>query len=186
MNAKPRILVVDDERYIFEAVKSLLQPEDYELEFAQSGQEALEKASSIIPDIILLDVVMEEMDGYDVCAWIRADETLRDIPIIMLTGLDDSESRVKAFEAGADDFICKPFSTLEMLSRIRSILRLNRYRRLVEARQLSDQLIRFSPVGIMIVDGNVAFISLTTSEKMITRSLNLSHRTIGKNTSKIY
>ncbi len=106
---------------------------------------------------------MEEMDGYDVCTWLRADETLRDIPIIMLTGLDDSKSRVKAFEAGADDFICKPFSRLELLTRIRSILRLNRYRRLVEARQLSDQLIRSSPVGIMIVDPG-GFIHLTNPE----------------------
>ncbi len=165
MNAKPRILVVDDKRYIFKTIKSLLQPEGYDLEFAQNGPEALGKASAVIPDIILLDVVMEEMDGYDVCTWLRADETLRDIPIIMLTGLDDSKSRVKAFEAGADDFICKPFSRLELLTRIRSILRVNRYRRLVEARQLSDQLIRFSPVGIMIVDPG-GFIHLT-NPKMV-------------------
>jgi len=81
----------------------------------------------------------------------------------MLTGLDDIQSRVKAFEAGADDFISKPFSRLELLSRIRSILRLNRYRRLVEARQLSDQLIRFSPVGIMIVNAD-SIIHLTNPE----------------------
>jgi len=163
MSAKPHILVVDDERYMFETIASLLRSEGYDLEFAQSGQEALEKVSAIIPDIILLDVVMDDMDGYDVCALMRAEEMLRDIPIIMLTGLDDIQSRVKAFEAGADDFISKPFSRLELLSRIRSILRLNRYRRLVEARQLSDQLIRFSPVGIMIVNAD-SIIHLTNPE----------------------
>jgi len=86
MSAKPHILVVDDERYMFETIASLLRSEGYDLEFAQSGQEALEKVSAIIPDIILLDVVMDDMDGYDVCALMRAEEMLRDIIVFFDNG----------------------------------------------------------------------------------------------------
>ncbi len=165
MSARPRILIVDDEQFLVQTIEALLRPEGYHLEFAYSGKEALEKASAFIPDIILLDVMMDGMDGYDVCTWMRADENLRDIPIIMLTGLDDQESRVKALEVGADDFIQKPFSSVELLTRIRSILRMNRYRRLIEARQLSEQLIQHSPVGIMIV--NIDGVIHLTNPEMI-------------------
>ncbi len=93
--------------------------------FASNGSEALERAKEIIPDLILLDVMMPGMDGFEVCRRLRTNSILAEVPIILITALDDQDSRIQGINAGSDDFITKPFDRLEIRARIRTITRLN-------------------------------------------------------------
>ncbi len=138
MEAKPSILVVDDEEIIREALDMLLSDE-YKLYFAENGVEGLAMALQARPDVILLDVMMPQMDGFEVCRQVRNIPLLAEIPIIMITALDDRDSRLEGLRAGADDFLTKPFDSLEMLARVQTITRLNRYRHLVEQRDELEQ-----------------------------------------------
>lgn len=131
MKQKSIILIVDDEKIGREALEGLLMNQGYELVFASDGSEALIKAVEVMPDIILLDVMMPDMDGFEVCRTLREDAFLAEVPIIMVTALDDRDSRLQGIEAGADDFIIKPFDRIELRARIRTITHLNRYRRLL-------------------------------------------------------
>jgi DNA-binding NtrC family response regulator len=139
------ILIVEDNKAERNNMEGLLANKEYDLAFAVSGEEALAKAKEIIPDIILLDVLLPDIDGYEVCKHIRSDEVLSEVPIIMVTGLDDRESRLKGIVCGADDFITKPFDRTELRARIQTIARLNRYRRLLVANQeLEKEITRLS------------------------------------------
>jgi PAS domain S-box-containing protein len=130
MEHQSTILIVDDQISGREVLRGLLLPENYDLMFAASGQEALDKATQLIPDLILLDVMMPGMDGFEVCRRLRADTNLAEVPVIMVTSLDDLDARLKGLEAGADDFIAKPFNRAELRARVKTITRLNYHRRL--------------------------------------------------------
>ena len=101
---------------------------------AESGFQAIEKAKQLLPDVILLDVMMPGMTGFEVCQRIRSDPQIAEIPIIILTALDDRESLLNALKAGADDFISKPFDRYELRARLLGITRLNRYQKLLQER----------------------------------------------------
>ena len=139
MDAQSRILIVDDDSGVRGALKELLVFEGYQVAIAADGPEALEKAADLVPDLILLDVMMPGINGYEVCGRLRADPLLGEVPVIMLTALDDSDSRLRGIEAGADDFVSKPFEYVELQARVRTILQLNRYRRLLEERMQREQ-----------------------------------------------
>jgi putative two-component system response regulator len=139
MNSQPIVLIVDDEPIIRETMGALLD-RDYELYFAENGLEGLALALQIHPDIILLDVMMPKIDGFEVCRRIRATELLAEVPIIMITALDDRDSRLQGLRAGVDDFLTKPFDRMELLARVQTITRLNRYRRIVEQRNQLESL----------------------------------------------
>lgn len=128
------ILIVDDEadgRFLLEAI---LKGQGYILETATNGPEALEKANRLQPDLILLDVMMPDMDGFEVCSRIRDNPFTAEVPIIMLTTLDEKRYLLKGLESGADDYITKPYDCMELRARLASLTRLNRYRRLLEDR----------------------------------------------------
>ncbi|MDM8528900.1 response regulator [Anaerolineales bacterium HSG24] len=124
------ILIVDDEVINHRILNGLLADHGYHLIFASSGLEALTKANIILPDLVLLDVMMADMDGFEVCRILRDTPALAEVPIVMITALDDRQSRLKGIEVGADDFISKPINKLELNLRVKSIVRLNRYRQL--------------------------------------------------------
>ncbi len=105
-----------------------------ELAFAASGAEVLATAEDLAPDLILLDVTMPGMDGFEVCRRLRADPHLAEVPILLITALDGRRSRLQGIEAGADDFISKPFDRTELRVRVQTITRLNRYRCLLVER----------------------------------------------------
>src|SRR5512138_316126 len=128
------ILIVDDEHSGRETLQSVLEGEGYNLIMAENGPQAIEKAKSFLPDVILLDVMMPGMTGFEVCERIRNDPQVAEIPIIILTALDDRESLLTALKAGADDFISKPFDRYELRARLLGITRLNRYQKLLHER----------------------------------------------------
>jgi putative two-component system response regulator len=128
------VLIVDDEYAGRQTLQSVLEGEGYQLEMAENGMQAIEKAKKLLPDVILLDVMMPGMTGYEVCQRIRSDPEIAEIPIIVLTALDDRESLLTALKAGADDFISKPFDRFELRARLLGITRLNRYQKLIQER----------------------------------------------------
>ena len=132
---KSTILIVDDEPAGRETLESILEPEGYQLVLAENGYQALEQAKSIQPDVILLDVMMPGMDGFEVCRLIRSEKHLAEVPIIFLTALDDRQSFMKGLESGADDYISKPVDRYELRARLLGITRLNRYRKLLDERR---------------------------------------------------
>ena len=135
MNSNPIVLIVDDSSASRDTITALLAGDPYLVYSATDGPDALVKASSIRPDIILLDHMMPGMSGVEVCEMLRKDPELFAIPIVFVTALDDRASRLDAFRAGADDVITKPVDRLELRMRVRNITRLNRYRQLVESRE---------------------------------------------------
>lgn len=152
MNRTSTILIVDDEPLGRETLAALLEAQGYQLTFATDGRDALEKAYSQLPDLILLDVMMPYLSGFEVCQQLRAHPVLREVPVIMLTALDDRESRLKGFEAGADDFLSKPFDRAELRGRIHTITKLNRYRRLLAERLKFEWVVEHADDGYVIVD----------------------------------
>ena len=124
---KPAILVVDDQPQDIELLEAYLVPQGYEIVKAANGEEALEKLSGNQIDLILLDILMPGMDGFEVIRRIRQDNVHRMVPIILVTSLKESEDRVKGMEAGCDDFISKPLNKMELLARVRSLLKVKDY-----------------------------------------------------------
>ena len=120
----PRILVVDDTPRNVKLLADLLTVKGYVVDTADSGQAALDSIENNPPDLVLLDVVMPEMTGYEVCRRIRANPDTRVLPVVMVTALDPKDERVKGIEAGADDFLAKPINQPELLARVRSLLRI--------------------------------------------------------------
>ncbi len=131
MTRKASILIVDDEAAGRATMESILAGLGTDLHLASNGAEALEMAAAHPPDLVLLDVMMPGMDGFDVCRRLRADPVLAELPIIIATALDDRNSKLMGLEAGADDFVTKPIDRIELIARVQTILRLNRYRKLV-------------------------------------------------------
>jgi PAS domain S-box-containing protein len=146
------ILIADDEAGGRKTLEGLLRPYGYNLAFASNGVEALAQAAALTPDLILLDVMMPGMDGFEVCRRVRADVQLAEVPIIIVTALDDHRSRVQGLQAGADDVIAKPFDRIELRARVQMITRLNRYRHLLAERTKFEQMIELLPDGLLMVD----------------------------------
>ncbi len=147
------ILVVDDDKVSRMTLERLLVRDGYRVQSAECGLQGLQMARANEPDLILLDVVMPDLDGYTVCQMLRAEPGLAEVPILMITSLEDRASRVQGLEAGADDFITKPFHTEELRARVQSITRLNRYRRLRTERARFGWVVDQAEVGYLMVGG---------------------------------
>ena len=126
MSSSGKLLVVDDAPENIQLLDAVFSPRGYAVLSASSGKDALTKATTEDPDLVLLDVLMPEMDGYEVCRRLREEPSTRLLPVIMITASGNQE-KVRALEAGADDFIQKPFDQSELLARVQSLLRIKRF-----------------------------------------------------------
>lgn len=151
-NKKPLILIVDDFPKNIQLLGNILKDQDYELAFAFSGTEVIEFVKNTTPDLILLDVMMPDLDGFTVCRMLKAEADLKDVPVIFLTAKDSREDLIQGFDAGGVDYVTKPFYTEELLARIKThislrvtqqnLLKSNRDRSkaLIEVQRLSNLL----------------------------------------------
>jgi len=119
---KKKILIADDNENIRDALTYLLEDEGYALSMAKDGSDALKKVREFHPDILFLDIMMPEMNGYEVCRVIKSDPKLKNIYVIMLTAKGQVAEQERGKEVGADEYIVKPFSPMEILSKIKNIL----------------------------------------------------------------
>ncbi len=116
--SKKKVMIVDDEAHIVELVRVCLEDSNYDIIEAYDGQEAVNKAQEDHPDLILLDIMLPNMDGYEVCKILKDSDETKEIPIVMLTAKGQEVDKVKGFQAGADAYMTKPFSPLRLLTEL--------------------------------------------------------------------
>jgi two-component system sensor histidine kinase/response regulator len=142
---KSTILIVDDDPMVRRMLEALLSQEGYDLAFAASGPEALARLDELSPDVILLDVMMPGMNGFQVCQRLKADERWRHIPIVLVTALASKKDLVRGLDTGADEFLSKPVNDLELRARVRSMLRIKKqYDELEATLRLREDLARMA------------------------------------------
>jgi len=122
MNEKPKILIVDDNKVNVELLRTQLKHYQYDLDTAYDGEEALEKIQTNQPDLVLLDLMMPKISGFEICKRIKHNKHTQFIPVIVITALQELDDKIKAIELGADDFLVKPINRLELVTRIKSLL----------------------------------------------------------------
>ena len=137
-NKAERVLIVDDTLQNIQVLGTVLREQQYQINVAQNGLQALEMVAKVPPDLILLDVMMPEMDGFETCTRLKADEKTREIPIIFLTAKVETEDIVRGFELGAVDYVTKPFNSTELLARVKTHLTMQGMRK--ELKAYSEQL----------------------------------------------
>jgi two-component system alkaline phosphatase synthesis response regulator PhoP len=122
-DTRQKVLIVDDEMDALMALKVALEAEGYNVAEAKDGHEALDKVHSEIPDVILLDLMIPGIDGFEVCRQLKSDDVYRHIPVIMLTARGEIDDKVEGIELGADDYVTKPFNLKELKARVKMVLR---------------------------------------------------------------
>ena len=125
--SKKKILIVDDEERNRKLLSLILSSYGYDFALAKNGLEAVEIARQVLPDLILLDIMMPEMDGYEACRRLKAEALTTHIPVVMVTALEDKESKLKGLEAGANDFLSKPVDSSEFLLRVKNLLKVKAF-----------------------------------------------------------
>jgi PleD family two-component response regulator len=135
----PHILVVDDSPEIMDLLTDILTNNSYRVRPAFSGRMALKAVEAEVPDLIMLDVTMPEMDGYEVCRHLKSNEKSCSIPVIFISGIDEAASKVEGFNAGGIDYITKPFRSAEVLARVEKHLAVRRLQKQLEGQNIQLQ-----------------------------------------------
>ena len=149
MQNKDKVLIVDDEQAIVELMGLYLRSE-YDVISAYNGQEALERIKADKPDIVLLDVMMPDMNGYEVCRRLKTSVETQFLPVIMVTALSGKDDRIKGIEVGADEFLGKPVNRLELVTRVRSLLRIKHLQDKILAER-NDALNYLDAAGFIVI-----------------------------------
>lgn len=152
-HGQSKVLVVDDIQLNRKLQKTYLEAEGYEVVLAQDGIEALKRIEEESPDLILLDIMMPKMNGFQVCRRIKSDDRTRFIPVIMVTALNELEDKIKGIDSGADDFISKPFHKLELLARVKSLLRIKHLHDALEEKIRELETVQEQLRQLAITDG---------------------------------
>lgn len=155
-----KILIADDEPDILEIVSYNLQKEGYDVYTAKDGQEALDMAKMLLPDLIILDIMMPKKTGIEVCAALRGLQSFQDTLIIFLTALNDESSHIKGLETGADDYVSKPISTKILVSRVNAI-----FRRLVKDTSIDKSL----SIGNVFIDPVMFLVKIDNQELVLAK-----------------
>ncbi len=180
---KSLVLIVDDIPLNRKLQKTYLKEVGYNVVLAENGIEALRRIKETSPDLVLLDVMMPQMDGYQVCRHIKNNIKTRFIPVIMVTALNEIDSKIKGIEAGADDFICKPFNKLELLARVKSLLRIKRLNQELQLKIGQLQVAHDKLKRLAITDGltgsyNYRFFKEQLNKEIIRAKRHKSHISI--------
>jgi len=120
------ILVIEDDYIVARTIERSLRGDEFEITLASRGDKGLHIARQRLPDLVILDIIMSDMNGYEVCRAMRADPQLREVPVLFLTARVKAQDKIAGFKAGADDYLCKPFNVDELILRVRAILRRTR------------------------------------------------------------
>jgi len=175
-NTNKRILVVDDVPLNIQLLKTYLSSEGYHILSANDGSEAIEQAKKMKPDLILLDVMMPKMNGFEVCKIIKSDMKTQFIPIILVTALNELDNKIKGMDSGADDYLTKPFNKLELMARVRSLLR-TKYlhdelqQKILELQKAKEELRRLA-----ITDGLTGLYNYRYFKEQLNQELNRAQR----------
>jgi diguanylate cyclase (GGDEF)-like protein len=150
--SKGDILIVDDNPINLDLLSGMLLDRGYRVRVATNGRRALSAARSAVPDLVMLDINMPEMDGYDVCRHIKQDDLTRDIPVIFISALDNALDKVKAFQTGGADYVTKPFQFEEVLARIEIQLKISRLQREMERKnaELEQSMLQLERANRML------------------------------------
>lgn len=170
------ILVVDDVPVNIQLLNTYLSAEGYNVISAKDGSEAMDKVKEHHPDLVLLDVMMPKMSGYEVCKAVKSDEATKYIPVILVTALNELEDKIKGMDSGADDFLSKPFNKLELLVRVRSLLRIKYLHdelqeKVVELQKTKDELRQLA-----ITDGLTGLYNYRYFKDQLQQELNRARR----------
>jgi two-component system, sensor histidine kinase and response regulator len=191
MSRKSSVLVVDDEPNGFTVIRALLKPEGYDLFYVESGREALNQLEAIEPDVILLDVMMPDLDGIATCHEIKSNPDWAHIPIIMVTALNSKQDMARCLETGADDFISKPVSGVELRARVRSMLRIKQQHDALRAtlqlrEEMSSMMVHDlrTPVATILL-GSQMILTQNELESKVQQRLQMVHQAGQKLSSMI-
>jgi two-component system alkaline phosphatase synthesis response regulator PhoP len=169
----PRLLVVEDNADIADLIRRYLERAGHEVEAVASGADALPRARAARPDVVILDVMLPGMDGWQVCQALRRDAETSHVPIIMLTARGEEADRIRGLEIGADDYVTKPFSPKELVARVAALLRR------VDRRQTPSLVVRYGPITIDVdrhhVHADGREVRLTAKEFLLLQYL-IEHR----------
>ncbi len=174
-----KILVVDDVPVNLKLQRTYLNAVGYEVVDARDGIEALEMVEREMPDLILLDVMMPKMNGFQVCQTLKNGKNTRFIPIIMVTALNELEDKIKGIEAGADDFICKPYNKLELLARVKSLLRIKHLHDQLEEKVAELEIAHQKLRQLAITDGLTGLYNFRYFKEQLILELNRARRSKG-------
>jgi len=176
---KPKVLIVDDMKENVELMEAYLAVEPYEVISAYGGKEALQKVKEEKPDIILLDVMMPEVNGYEVCKILKENPETQFIPVLMLTALSELEDRIRGIDVGADDFLTKPINRLELKTRVKSLLRVKcLHDRLVSDRDSLDVKNRVQSILTSIIPTLLQSVSNEEKKVIINQMTGMVEKTL--------
>ncbi len=171
-----RILVVDDVPVNIQLLVTYLSAEGYEVISAKDGRDAMKAVKEHQPDLVLLDVMMPKMNGFEVCQAIKSDDATKFIPVILVTALNEPEDKVKGMNSGADDFLAKPFNKLELLVRVRSLLRIKHLHDELQEKVIELQRTKEELRQLAITDGLTGLYNYRYFKEQLQQELNRAHR----------
>ncbi|KAF0134464.1 MAG: Sensor protein [Candidatus Saganbacteria bacterium] len=167
MDKKPKILCVDDDKQILSMYEFLLDSSKYDVVMLGSGEEALEWLKNNLPDLILLDVMMIKMTGIETLEKIRGNERTRLMPVVIVSSMQETNDRVRAMEAGCDDFLPKPFDKTELLVRVRSLLRISYFRSQLNEKEKFETVLYNMGDGVIVCSPDFKIVEINMSAKRL-------------------
>jgi signal transduction histidine kinase len=177
---KPVILVVDNEPLNVELLQAILPSKDYDVVTASDGDEALLLLGRQKVDLVLLDVMMPNLNGFEVTRLIRADPKIKGMPVILITALGETADRIMGIEAGCDEFVTKPFEKQEVLARIRTLLKLNYYRSQIDEKEKFEHVVNRMNDGLVICDADLNIVKTNQKGRELLGSEDLSPGWVGR------